>query len=448
MLKKFSSKLFTHLNTDSLRNRFIKGVAGSFGLKIFSTALNFIRSLMFARLLGTEGLGIYTYAITWVGLFRVPATLGLPTLIVREVAIYQAQSSWGLSKGLLRWSNYIVLLVSIVLSLIAGGIFWSLNIGKDFQTLLTISIALLSLPINSLVSLKSATIKGLHKVVLAQVPVLIIAPLLLIILTGFGYLFLKENLNASWVMGINFAATCIAFIISTWLLGRELPKVVKDAAPEYQTQKWIRSCLPLIFLGFTGTINSQTDILMLGTLKGAESVGIYMVINRITSLVVFILMTVNSLLAPTTASLYAEGKMKQLQRVITKSSRLVFLVSFIAAIILIGFSDSFLLLFGRDFVQGKNPMVVLIIAQLFNASVGPVNLLLTMTNNEKYTAMSVAIGAVLNVVLNALLIPQWGLTGAAVATATSMILWNFISLILVNKKLGIDSTALGIFTSY
>ncbi len=442
MLNKIST-IFAKSKTDSLRNRLIKGALGSFGLKIAGTGLTFIRSLMFARLLGTDGLGIYAYAITWVGLLSIPAKLGLAQLIVREIAIYQTQSAWGLMRGLLDWSNRVVLIASITLALIAGGIAWNLQVDTNSQMLLVFCVALISLPIVSLTNLRLCAMQGLHQVVLGQLPGALIAPLLLITLTGSGYLILKEDLNASWVVAMHVLGMSITFLIGACLLNRALPKVVKNTTPKYQAKKWLRGGLPLMFFGAMHIISSQTDVLMLGALKGAEAVGIYVVVNRLASLIVFVLTAVNSVLAPNIASLYAEGKIEQLQRVITKSSRAVFFASFCIAGSLMGFSYWFLLLFGQDFTQGQNTLIILCVGQLVNAAAGPVALILNMSGYENYTAMSIASSAILNVILNVLLIPQWGIEGAAIATASSMIILKIFSLIWVRKKLGIDSTALG-----
>jgi O-antigen/teichoic acid export membrane protein len=428
-----------------LKNRLIKGAVGSFGLKIAGTGLTFAKSIMFARLLGTEGFGTFAYAITWISLLSIPAKLGLPPLLVREFAIYQTQSSWGLMRGLLRWSNQVVLFISTGLALIAAGVARNLEIGTDSQILLVFYIALVSLPIVCLTNLRLSAMQGLHKVVLGQSPEALIAPLLLMIFTGFGYLIFREDLSVYFVMAMHVSAISITFLIGVFLLREVLPEAVKDIAPEYQSSKWLRSGLPLMFLGGLQLINTRTDVLMLGAIQGVEAVGIYVVVNRLSSLIVFILMAVNSVLAPTAARLYAEGKIQQLQRVVTKSSRVVFLISLPVAGVLILLGHWLLLLFGSDFTQGQIALIVLSLGQLVNAGMGSVNLLLNMTGHENYTAISVGAGAVLNVALNALLIPQWGLEGAAVATAISMIFWNIMSLVWVKKALGINSTAIGKF---
>lgn len=431
--------------TDSLRSRLIRGAIGSAGLKIAGAGLTFVKIFTFARLLGTEGLGVYSYAITWVGLLSIPATLGLPQLLVREVAIYQSQSAWGLISGLLQWSNRLVMVFSTVLALIAVVVAWFLQTGNDSQMLLALYVAIVSLPIACLTSLKLSAMRGLHKVILGQLPETLIIPVLLITFTGLGYLVLREGLNANWVVAIHILATSITFIVVLKLLRQVVPEVVKDATHEYQARRWLRSSLPLMFLGGMHIINSQTDVLMLGAIKGTENVGIYVVANRLASSIVFVLIAVNSVLAPNIAGLYAEGNLEQLQQLVTKSSRVIFLFSFPIAISFIFFGYWFIILFGSDFTEGKNTLAILSFGQLVNASMGSVSLLLTMTGHENYTVVSVGVGAILNILLNALLIPIWSINGAAFATAFSTIVWNFLGFVWIKKELNIDSTAFKFF---
>ena len=74
---------------------------GAFGLRLIYTGLTFLTSILLARVLGTTGFGTYTYAVVWAFLLSVPATMGFDNFIVREIAVYQTQSFWGLMRGIL-----------------------------------------------------------------------------------------------------------------------------------------------------------------------------------------------------------------------------------------------------------------------------------------------------------------------------------------------------------
>lgn len=421
----------------------MRGAFGSLGVKVASTGLNFAISLMLARLLGTGGFGIYSYAIAWVALLSIPATLGLDKLVAREVAIYQTQSAWGLMRGLLRWTNQTVLGVSFGLAAIAIAITWSLKTALAEPMFLSLCIAFLALPILALRSLRLEAMKGLHRVVLGQVPEFLIAPVLLFCFTVASYLFWKKDIAPAWIVSLHVMTLVVTFSIGARWLNQALPQQVKTVAPNYAIRSWLRSAIPLMFLGGMEIINARTDVVMLGAMQGSEAVGIYTVVNKISQLIVFVLVSVNSALAPTATGLYVRGQFEQLQQIVTQSARIIFLISLPIAGSLMIFGDWFLRLFGSDFLRGQTALTILSVGQLVNASSGSVGLLLTMTGHENYTAIGVGTSALLNVILNLLLIPSWGIEGAAVATASSTILWNIMGLIWVQKKLKLDPTALG-----
>jgi O-antigen/teichoic acid export membrane protein len=135
--------------------------------------------------------------------------------------------------------------------------------------------------------------------------------------------------------------------------------------------------------------------------------------------------------------------MLKLQNKITLSARLIILLSLPIGIILIFFGKVFLSIYGTDFAIGLSSLRILCIGQLVNASVGSVGLLLIMTGHERDSAWGIGLGAIANVILNFLLIPPWGIDGAAIATSSSMVIWNIILMWFVWKRLGIFSTALG-----
>ena len=418
-------------------------MAGTFGLRIAATGLSFITGILLARLLGASGFGIYTYAFTWTQLLILAGTLGLDKLIVREVAIYQTKSDWSLVRGLLQWANQIVLMVSVALALGAIGIAWGLDMAANSQQFWAFCVAMLLIPIAVLRNLRLSAMRGLHQIVIGLMPELILAPLLLLVLTGSAYLLLGDSLTAFWVILMRVVAALISLAIGVKLLDRVLPNVAKEATPKYQPRTWIRSALPFLFMGSLYIIKSRTDILMLGAIQGAEAAGIYFVVSRGAHLINFILGSVNTVLGPNIATLYAEGKTKQLQRVMTKSARVVLLIALPITAIMIGFGYWYLLLFGKEFTQGQYALTILCVGRLIDASAGSVGLLLNMTGNERFTFISNVVGAGLNVILNALLIPRWGVEGAALATTSTTILVNVMNTLWVRQKLGIHCTAFG-----
>lgn len=420
-----------------------KAVAGTFGLQVLNAFFGYVITLLLARFLGASGYGSYTYALTWARLLQLPALLGLLQLLIREISVCQTRGNWGVAQGLFRWANKIVLFSSVGLALLTAFLAGMWNQGSDPNTLFTIWIVMLALPLMTLTSIREASMRALGHILLGQLPELIFRPVLLIVLLCSAYLFFDENLTSPIAMGIYVIATGIAFLIGAKFLQNSLPVELKEASPEYKIKEWMHTALPFLFIGGMYIINNQTDKIMLGAMQGTTSVGLYEVANRGAGLITFILVAFNMSLAPTFASFSTNQERKKLQELVTKSSYIVFIASLPIGLFLILFNHWFLSLFGTEFLAGKVTLIILCTGQLINAFTGSVAVLLNMTGHQNDTAIGVTLSAGINIVLNVILIPQYGSDGAATATAISATIWNVVLVFMVYKRLKIYATPLG-----
>jgi O-antigen/teichoic acid export membrane protein len=103
-------------------------------------------------------------------------------------------------------------------------------------------------------------------------------------------------------------------------------------------------------------------------------------------------------------------------------------------------------LFGAEYGGSYLPLIVLALGQLLAALAGPVGLLLAMAGFEKDTARVMGLAAFVNVVLNLALIPRFGPAGAAAASVVTLAVSNIILWRQVHRRLGIESTALGLLS--
>lgn len=424
----------------SLKQRLIKGAMGTFSLKIASTLLTFLLSLLLAKVVGSEGLGTYALVISYLGFLSLPAKLGFPQLLIRDVAIYSTNLEWNLLAGILRRSYQIVTVLSLVIAVIALAMGWTFF--RDWPILLALSVALLSLPLSSLRVLNQSTMSGLRKVVQGQLPESLAFPLITLLLVAATYITVHNNITPAIVICCYVLSSMFTAGIGLYQLHCVLPKGIFSKKPIYRTQKWIHAAIPFMAYGGLSLINSQTDIIMLGAIEGPSSVGLYVVANRLASLVVFILLASNSVLGPNIASLYSSNELDKLQAIILKSSQIVLFASVLASVGLVIFRNNILGLFGQEFLDADMILIVLIVGQLVNAFVGPVGLLLNMSGNEKLSLVSFVLSAALNVSFNAYLIPLHGAQGAATATAFSTVVWNLLATYFVFKRLKLNPTAL------
>jgi len=106
-----------------------------------------------------------------------------------------------------------------------------------------------------------------------------------------------------------------------------------------------------------------------------------------------------------------------------------------------------LAIFGEAYIEGYEVLVVLSVGQLFNALAGPVGLVMTMTGHQLKSTYILSLAAVINIVLNVLLIPILGLVGAAYATAIVTVAWNLAMLMYVSSQLNLNPSVLCVISN-
>jgi len=151
---------------------------------------------------------------------------------------------------------------------------------------------------------------------------------------------------------------------------------------------------------------------------------------------------VNMAIAPTISQMYTKGEKERLQRMISKSILAVMVFALpVALVLILGGKWILPFVFGQEYVPAYLPLVILCMGQLLNACMGSVGLILNMAGLERITAKGVAIAAIINIVLNAVLIPFLGTIGAAIATSITLMIWNFLLFIWLYRETGIVSVA-------
>jgi O-antigen/teichoic acid export membrane protein len=100
------------------------------------------------------------------------------------------------------------------------------------------------------------------------------------------------------------------------------------------------------------------------------------------------------------------------------------------------FPTQILSVFGDEFKIAAFSLIILSIGKMFSAICGSVGTLLQMSGNQKYFQNVLIAAAILNIILNYILIPEFKLIGAAVASLVSNVFWNLLMVIYIKKKFG------------
>ena len=402
--------------------------------------------VVLARVLGPAGYGTYAFVIALISILAIPAQVGLPQLVTRETAKAHSNEDWCLMRGLWRWSNRYVALFSSVLAGLGTVLVWFAGDWLGEIRANTLAVGLLLVPLIALGNIRGAALRGLRRVVLGQLPESVLRPLTFLSLALVIFWGVESpSASPTLAIGLNVAAALLAFIVGALLLHCLRPcDLVAEPHTETYGNAWRHAAIPLAMLSGLQLINGYTDILMLGVFHDDEQVGIYRVVTQLALLVVFGLQAVNLVLQPHFARLHERGELARLQRLMTTSARGVMLFALPPVLVMVFAGQPLLeFVFGPDFGSGAVALGILAIGQFVNAAMGSVGVLLNMTGHERDSVRGVAIAALSNVLLNLVLIPIYGITGAAAATAVTLVIWNFILRFYVFKRLGLESTALG-----
>lgn len=422
------------LRGDELAAHLMKGALGTGGLGLAHKTLSLVTAILLGRALGAEGYGYYAFAIAAVTFISIPAQLGIPSLATREIAASHARSEWSLMRGFRRRIAQTASFSIILGAILVGGALLAFADEIPALDVRTFAVALLLLPLYAGLSLMGSLLRGLRRVVQGTWPNRLLQPAVFVLLL----LALAGGLSSQLAIALNVVSCAIGMIATAWLLRRYWPREASEAQPEYRTSAWLSSLLPFTLLAGINLLNQKTDIMMLGVFTSAADVGIYNVAIQGAMLVSFPLTVCNAVLAPNIARLHAQGDMRRMQRLMTVSTLAISIAAGAAALVII-LAGEWLLreVFGDAFTPGYPALAILAIGQLLNAWAGSVGQFLIMTGHEKDTLKGVAVAAFLNVVLNSALIPFFGMIGAAIATAISLLTWNILLVVLVYKRLGL-----------
>jgi O-antigen/teichoic acid export membrane protein len=431
------------LGLDVVDRALVIGTSGTFVLNVTQTLLNFALTLTLAHALGAAGIGAYAYAFAWAAVLSVPSVLGLTPLVVRHVAGYKTRGEWGLLRGLLASANRAVLLSSAVF--VTGGaiVCFAVNHSRP-EFLYPTLIGLLLVPVVAVTSIRQAAMQGLGRVVLGRTPETLIAPALFLSLVVVGWLVLGRSLTASWAIALQVTGSFVALLVGVVFLRRVLPRRVAVEHAEYEMRSWVMSAIPLLLFSLVQAINAQIDVILLGGIDGAHDAGVYSVVARVGGLVTFVMIVVGYPLSPLIARLHTSGETVVLQRTVRRAAIFVFLAALPVALFVIAFAAPLLRLFGSEFDAGETALVLTVIGQLVFAATGFSGTVLVMTGRESMLMRGVVVGAVVNVILNIVLIPPFGLNGAAIATVFSIATMNVCLVYYARRRAGIATTAFGI----
>lgn len=414
-----------------------RAMKGSLFVYALGALLAFVAQMFLARLMGPAEYGIYYYALTWLMVAALFSQFGLDQALLRFLPAYAQAGDWPRAGGILFFSGRLVGAGGLVFGALMALTAVALGERLDASQRDAFLLAALCLPLRGLIYVRQAALRSFMFTVRSLLPDAVIVPLAIVVLAA-GMDWAAYASDAPAIMAVTLAALSLSFLAGAYWQSRLLPAELHSSGRMLETATWLRMGFMMLVINGAYMLLNNIDLMILGMFRSAEEVGIYGVSSRIASLVSFVLVAAYPAFAPVIAR--HQGARQELQRAIAQVMRPIAFAAVALAAILVVFGGFVLGLFGEGFARGQAVVNILVAGHIVNALCGPVALLLAYGGEESVVARLLTVTVIASAGLNLLLIPHFGMQGAACVTALSAAFWNLALYARVRLRLGMDAS--------
>jgi O-antigen/teichoic acid export membrane protein len=409
------------------------GTLSALIVKLLAIACVFLMNLVIVRQIGAYEAGIFFLCLAAISFLANIGRLGLDKSVVRFVSVANSGEDRAsvhlIYRKALLWVTFSCVTFGVLLFIFKGPISEKV-FGKPFlEPVLTLMA--FAVPLVGLYTLHASSLQGLKRIAPAMATLSLVVPFItLLALLAFG------ASNAVDTAEIYLAACALTLCVGYFAWYRSTPRVKAEGS--FSSVELRRSCIPLWGAVFCNQIVTWSSLLLLGVWGSAEDVGFFAIAQRTALLTSLVLIATNAITAPKLAVLSAHKKPEELVRVARLSVRFA-LSGAIPGLLLIVIWPQWLMgLFGEEFVGAALALVILAIGQFVNNATGQVQGILSMSGNEIKVSQNLAVSAVVSITLGFVLIPTYGLIGAAIAQAVSVASQNILGVVQIKRIFGFN----------
>jgi len=403
--------------TKSVLNGAMSFVVGQVGRKL----IGLVTTALLARLLTVEDFGVLMFGLTVVGVVAVFGRLGTSQSLLKLLPKYaddprKQRRVFTVAVGTVLFG---VVLFGTVLAASAD-LINDVSIGAEqFPALLQVLVFVMAA--NVLFEVVVHTFGGLQRIPYKMVvkdgikPLFRSASILLALYYSTSILGIATTLAVGLVIGVALSVLLLARVERIW----PTAGVTVD-----DTREFLGFSLPLTLQDGGSVLYKQVDLLMIGLLLSSPEVSAFKIATTVTVYLGLPLRAVNQMFVPLSSEMYENGELKSLNDLFGTVTRLSLTPTLPAAVAVVIYRQELLAVFGSEYTNYAALVVVLTFQYVVLNATGPSGYLLVMTNNQYYQLVNQWVFGILNVVLNYVLILQFGVVGAAVATVTTTVLAN------------------------
>ncbi len=409
-----------------------------FAARIFGASFIFVAQALIARLWGAELLGEFLLVVATVNLVSVVMPLGYHTVGTYFAAEYRARGNRQQLLAFLTRSYGFVLLAFAGLVLIGPMLLDMMGQGQGAVALHFVPFALLTLG-TAVVYVNSATLIGLKRPFAGFFadtllrPMIVLASFLIALGTGVPEAGFTQML---WCIGVGYI---IVSLVQFGLVLKSLPSVPLGAPDEpSESRRWWRFALPWVVISLATDFFFDIDLLLLSHLLSREELAIFGVCTRIFSLISFGVAAVYAVTMPDMFESNARADRSAFNRKVGEANVVASGVALLLfAVALVG-APVALMLFGPEFAVGAAPLAILCLSLVVRSALGPASIVLSIHDRPWASLPAIALGLATLFASNLVLVPAYGLVGAATAAIVAISLWSVALWFTALRMAGVD----------
>ena len=425
-------------STPAARAELARGGALSFVGSVVSAVMGLVLIVVLGRLLGDAGSGVVLQAV---GAFTI--ALGVARFGMDSAAIWILPRQLDDERAMLRPTGAFLVLVSAIAGLVCAGVLFAgalvveaQNPGDDVAHAIR-SIAWF-LPVASVMLTALSATRALGKVtayvLVGNVLLPTLRPIVIAVAVGVG----AGAVGAAFAWALPLLPAAIAaVVVMLWQLRRlgrtAQPGFLRSGVPS----RTIRYALPRVMSSGLEQLLIWLAVIIVGALAGPAAAGVYGAASRFVAAGMIVDTALRVVVSPMFSKMLHRDDRSGLESVYRTATVWLVLFSTPVYVLLAVFAPVALSLLGGSFADGEPVLVVMAIGSVVTFLAGNIHSVLLMSGRSGLAAMNKAIAVAVNVALIYLLVPIWGITGAAVAWAAACAIDAALASVQVRVVLGL-----------
>ena len=421
------------------------------GLSLLGAAagatLGIILQVLISRFYGPKYYGIFFTCFLLCNILQSIAALGLHKAGMRFLSIGHERSDYNMILDVFRTVSLIPFLFGIIIAIITYFMssFIAISCFHNIEMVIVLKLLSVAIPFFALLQVTAELSRGFKTTKYAVITENLLFPflqiLLLFVLYESGYNFLSPVY--SFVIAVIICSLFMFLIvynqIQNFIESKQIPYSYRKYFILPENWKSILTySLPLTPFGLLFIGGNSMDIFMLNVLTNSAEVGEYAAAARWVTFFLMIVTALNFIFGPLIAGKLGISDMENVKILYRAATRWMLFMTLPVSIFLILAREPTMLLFGEQFLQyGPTVLLILSYGGLFTALSGTGGLLLILSGHQYLELGMLCSYILLNMLLNLLLILEYGVVGAALATIISNMIIIVIRIFLIYRLLGI-----------